>query len=170
LTISPTTIVLIISSSFNADGQRAYSTRGKLFDGKVDGRRIVKRSAMPFCDAARALLEEGIDPDTVFVMRHHNSPADALRSSVGVAAALTVADADGGKPVFRTWKPFDAYQTGAVASPMRQNESPATLAPSDGALSDLPPRVLADLSAVQTVDAEEALLLAIEGQAPLSQV
>ncbi len=39
-----TIIVLVLLPSLNADGQKAYSTRGQQFDGKVDGRRIVKRS------------------------------------------------------------------------------------------------------------------------------
>jgi hypothetical protein len=54
-----TTIVLIVSPSLNADGRKAYSTRGQLFDGAVDGRCIVKRSTAPLCDAARVLLAEG---------------------------------------------------------------------------------------------------------------
>ena len=36
-----TTIVLLVSPSLNADGRNAYSTRGQLFDGKVDRRVIV---------------------------------------------------------------------------------------------------------------------------------
>ncbi len=46
-----TTIVLVVSPSLNVVGRKAYSTRGPLFDGKVDGRWIVKRSTTPFCDA-----------------------------------------------------------------------------------------------------------------------
>ncbi len=86
---------------------------------------MVERSTTPFCDAARVLLAEGVDPVTRVVMRHAGSLADALRSTVGTAAGLTVADDTGGKPVFRTWKPYDAGSAVAVASPMRQNESPA---------------------------------------------
>jgi len=55
-----TTIVLVISPSLNADGRKAYSTRGQLFDGKVDGRCIVERSTTPLCDAARVVLAEGV--------------------------------------------------------------------------------------------------------------
>ena len=57
-----TTIVLVVSPSLNVDGRKAYSTRGQLFDGKVDRRVIVKRSTTPFCDAARVLLAEGVPP------------------------------------------------------------------------------------------------------------
>ena len=42
MTIWPaTTIVLIVSPSPTADGTKAYGSRGQLFDGAVDGRRIV---------------------------------------------------------------------------------------------------------------------------------
>ena len=124
-----TTIVLVVSPSPNVDGRKAYSTRGQLFDGKVDGRWIAKRSTTPFCDAARVLLAEGVRPETVLVMRHEGSPHDALRSTVGAAAGLTVADDNGGKPIFRKWSPHDREGTIPVASPMREMESPAVQVP-----------------------------------------
>jgi hypothetical protein len=124
-----TTIVLVVSPSPNVDGRKAYSTRGQLFDGKVDGRWIAKRSTTPFCDAARVLLAEGVRPETVLVMRHEGSPHDALRSTVGAAAGLTVADDNGGKPIFRKWSPYDREGTIPVASPMREMESPAVQVP-----------------------------------------
>jgi hypothetical protein len=55
--------------------------------------------------------------------------ADALRSTVGAAAGLSVADDTGGKPVFRTWKPYDAGSAVAVASPMRETGPAAVLVP-----------------------------------------
>jgi hypothetical protein len=124
-----TTIVLVVSPSPNEDGRKAYSTRGQLFDGKVDGRWIAKRSTTPFCDAARVLLAEGVRPETVLVMRHEGSPHDALRSTVGAAAGLTVADDNGGKPIFRKWSPYDREGTIPVASPMREMDSPAVQVP-----------------------------------------
>ena len=39
-----TALVLVVSPSLNADGRKAYSTRGQLFDGKVDRRVIVTRT------------------------------------------------------------------------------------------------------------------------------
>jgi len=126
-----TPIVLIVSPSLNEDGRKAYSTRGQLFDGAIDRRSIVKRSTTPFCDAARVLLADGIDPATKLVMRHAGSAADALRSSVGVAAGLTVADDNGGKLIFRKWAPYDREETIPVTSPMRETDPAATLMPSD---------------------------------------
>src|SRR5260370_1144696 len=120
-------IVLVVSPSLNADGRKAYSTRGQLFDGKVDGRSVVKRSTTPFCDAARVLLAEGADPAARFVMRHEGSPHDALRSTVGAAAGLTVVDNKGGKPIFTKWSPYDREETLPVASPVRETDPAAAL-------------------------------------------
>jgi hypothetical protein len=120
-----TAIVLVVPPSLNADGQKAYSTRGQLFDSKVDGRSVVKRSTTPFCDAARVLLAEGADPSTKLVMRHEGSSHDALRSTVGAAAKLTVVDDKGGKPIFTKWSPYDARSRSLDAPPMRETESPA---------------------------------------------
>jgi len=114
-----TALVLVVSPSLNAV---AYSTHGQLFDGKVNGHSIVKRSTTPFCKAVRVLIAEGIKPDTTFVMRHAGSAADALRSTVGVAAGLTVADDSGGKPIFRKWSPYDREETLPVASPVRETD------------------------------------------------
>jgi hypothetical protein len=126
MTIWPsTTIVLTVSPSLNADGAKAYSTRGQLFDGCVDVRRIVKRSTTPFCDAARVLPAEGIKPDTIFVMRHEGNTHDALRSTVGVKAKLAVRQ-DNGAPGFTRYKQPD-FWTGP--SPMRETDSTATLVP-----------------------------------------
>jgi hypothetical protein len=128
-----TTLVLVVSPSLKGDGRKAYSTRGQLFDGKVDGRSVVKRSPTPFCTAARVLLAEGIKPDTKLFMRHEGSPYDALRSTVGTAAKLTVADGSTGKPVFvpwvdlrETWSP-----TARSGPPMRATGSAAVPVPSE---------------------------------------
>jgi len=126
-----TTIVLTVSPSLNADGRKAYNTRGQLFDGKVDGRFVVKRSTTPFCAAARVLLAEGADPAASFVMRHEGSPHDALRSTMGAAAKLTVADSSTGKPVFVPWVDLRETWSSAARSgpPMREMDSPAVEAP-----------------------------------------
>jgi hypothetical protein len=125
-----TTIVLTVSPSLNGDGRKAYSTRGQLFDGKIDGRFVVKRSTTPFCDAARVLLAEGVRPEAKLVMRHAGSAADALRSTVGVAAKLTVKD-NHGKPVFKRWQPYDGRQPMPVTSPVREADLAAPLVPSE---------------------------------------
>jgi len=101
----PAAIILTVAPALNPDGRRAYSSRGPLFVGMIGDRRIVERSPQPFVDAARALLAEGISPDTRLAMRHGGSPDDALRSTVGVSARQTVSDTNNGKPIFRRWAP-----------------------------------------------------------------
>ncbi len=105
---------------------RACSTRGPLFDSAVDGRTIVARSPTPFCDAARVLLGEGTDPATVLTMRHAGQDHAALRSTVGIAAGLTVKDDSVGKPVFRRWSPSPFNGGSAVpGSPLTRETDPA---------------------------------------------
>ncbi len=120
-----TSVILIVSPSLNADGQKAYSTRGPLFDAMVDGRPIATRSTTPFCDAARALLDEGADPTTALVMRHAGANRDALHSMVGTAAGLTVKDRGDGKPHFAKWRPNDFHRdrNDPGSDPVRETES-----------------------------------------------
>jgi hypothetical protein len=77
--------------------------RGR-FRGSFGGRVLVETSSTPFLDAARVLAGEGGDPATRIVMRHEGQSYDALISTVGAAAKLTVED--DGAPRFRRWKPF----------------------------------------------------------------
>ena len=121
-------IVLIVSPSVNPDGRKASSNRGQPFDGYVDGRRIVSRSTQPFLDAARLLVAQGVDPNEEFVMRHPGPEHDALRSTIGYAAKLTVHNVRGGKPVFREWKERDSFGGLSIAGspPMSLSDLEAT--------------------------------------------
>ena len=114
-------IVLTVMPSRNPDGTRAYTKRGPLFDGKVDGRTIITRSTQPLLDGCRVLIREGVDPDTRITMRHAGSTADALRSTVGGAAKLIVEE--GARvPQVRRWKPSPHAD---VTPPMRQPSRPS---------------------------------------------
>jgi hypothetical protein len=93
------TIILIV-----APASASSSSRGQLFDGMIDGREVVTRSTQPLLDGARALLAEGSDPRTRIMMRHAGSSADALRSTIGTAAQMTVGEGER-PPIFRPWKP-----------------------------------------------------------------
>jgi hypothetical protein len=114
-------IVLIVSPSPDADGRKAYGSRGQLFDGHFDGRLVVRRSTQPLLDAGRTLVAEGVDPATPIVMRHSGWDDDALRATVGAAANLTVKD-NRGKPVFADWQPSAGHQTHPEMSPRHQIE------------------------------------------------
>jgi hypothetical protein len=86
-------------------------------------------------ELVRALFAEGGDPTTKFVIRHEGSPHDALRSTVGVAAKLTVADGSTGKPAFARWVDLrETYgSTARSGPPMRQNDSAGTPEPGTAA-------------------------------------
>jgi hypothetical protein len=101
--------------------------RGR-FQARLDGRVLVASSRTPFCDTARVLLADGVDPAARIVMRHACSSTDALTSTVGGAAKLTVEEGDR-VPYFRRWKPLSRAAEGPGFAP---NQFPATpLAPAE---------------------------------------
>jgi hypothetical protein len=57
------------------------------FTAWLDDRELCT-STKPFLAAARVLLAEGADPETVLQMRHEVSTVPAVRSTVGTAAGL----------------------------------------------------------------------------------
>ena len=104
--------------------------RGQLFDGVIDGRQVVTRSTQPLLDACRVLIADGNEPATRIVMRHAATPdVDALCSTVGAAAGLTVKDDSVGKPVFRPWSPspFDRRAAVPVTAERGETDLLATL-------------------------------------------
>src|SRR5260370_29245749 len=115
-------IALIVSPSLTKDGRKAAG----LFDAFHDGRCIVERSTTPFCQGARVLLAEGTDPSTPIVMRHGYDGCDALRSTIGAAAGLSVAEGDR-LPRFVPWMP---YSPATGAPPMRPDGEAALDQPS----------------------------------------
>jgi hypothetical protein len=66
----------------------------------------VLSSRVPLLEACRSLVAEGVDSNAWVIMRHAGSATDALRTKVGIAAKLTVAEGDRGAPRFRSWKPM----------------------------------------------------------------
>ena len=99
-------------------------TSGKRIHGKFEARlngRLICISHQPLLDGARVLAAEGIDPATPIRMRHEGAAYDALHSTVGVAASLTVRQTDADGPRFVRWKPFSRRDVGA---PMRSSGSP----------------------------------------------
>jgi hypothetical protein len=100
-------LTLIVSPVFEADGRRASSGRGLLFDARLEGeeRVLVRRTHQPFLDACRVLVAEGVDPTMRIVMRHAGSQTDSLIAKVGAAAKLSVKE-DDGPPRLRPWTPF----------------------------------------------------------------
>jgi hypothetical protein len=63
--------------------------RAGLFDATIDRRVVARASRLPFTEAARTLLVEGVDPKIKLVIRHKGASHDALVSTISVAAIAT---------------------------------------------------------------------------------
>jgi hypothetical protein len=110
--MSENAIVITVSPSREADGRQACSTRGPLWDVRYQGRLLAKRTPQPLLDGARALLAGGLDEYSRLVMRREGRNDDAVRSTLRVAAQLTVKDDRGGKPVFAPHQPYPSSALG----------------------------------------------------------
>jgi hypothetical protein len=125
-------ICLHVFPSTDRHGQRQYGAQGQFFDGAVDGRVIVTRAATPFVDAARVLLNEGVPPDTEYVMRHAgHGDEDALHSTIGVAAGLAVYDDGQGTPRLKLYRPYNGPKGEAVRARSGLSDPAPSLAPPD---------------------------------------
>ena len=107
---------VILRPAFNRHGARLH---GK-FVVTLDGRQLCI-SRQPLLDAARVLINEGIDPTTPIATRHAGAGFDAITSTVGTAAKWTVREDSTGSPTFVRWK---AFSRDDVQSPMRFGERP----------------------------------------------
>ena len=80
------------------------TSRPGYYTARADG-RLLCRSRQPFLDGARRLLASGFPADTVIVMKCAGSVIEALRSTIGRAAAHTVSEEAYRPPRFKRWKP-----------------------------------------------------------------
>jgi hypothetical protein len=108
---------LILRPAFNRHGARLH---GK-FVVTLDGRQLCI-SSQPLLDAARVLINEGVDPATPIATRHSGAGFDAMTSIVGAAAKWTVRENETQSPHFVRW---DAFPASRVRPSLRQNERPA---------------------------------------------
>jgi hypothetical protein len=105
----------------------------------ADGAVLLKSSRQPFLDGARALLAQGIDPETVLVMARKSTGAESLRARVGDAAKLTVREDDRIGPLFVRHEPMAEEAKAALRRdrkpPAQLNRSPlGKTPPASGAL------------------------------------
>ena len=107
---------VILCPAFNRHGARLH---GK-FVVTLDGRQLCI-SRQPLLDAARVLLDDGVDPETSIATRHAGAGFDAMTSTVGAAAKWTVRENESVSPTFVRWWAFPASR---VRLSMRQNERP----------------------------------------------
>lgn len=80
------------------------TTMGR-FRATLDDRLLVT-SREPLYSAARVLIAEGMDPDTVLEAQHAGSPIVAMRCKLAEAAKWTVSESDAGGLRRRPWQPF----------------------------------------------------------------
>jgi hypothetical protein len=85
---------------------------------------LLCRSRQPFLDGARELLAAGYPATAIIAMKHAGSHVEALRSTVGAAARLTVETDEQGTPIFRQWR---GPRTRGAAPPVHYSESPDLL-------------------------------------------
>jgi hypothetical protein len=77
----------------------------------VLGERVVVTAKEPFFAAARILVAEGFDPNTVLTMRHQGSQTRSLTMPLGKAAKLMVVERDAnGPPTIVRWTPPPSYK------------------------------------------------------------
>jgi hypothetical protein len=76
---------------------------------------IAQASRQPLLDAARVLINRGVDPSVILEMWHDGATYYALRATLGHAAKLAVEDRiRGGKPP--RFVPYRAFDQAAVAT------------------------------------------------------
>jgi hypothetical protein len=93
--------IYIRSSTDNRTGLKKFGNSGPLYDAFFEGELIVWSSHQPFLDACRVLLADGMSGPAE--MWDHIRPFPRMRSTIDVAAKLTVSDSEGA-PRFRTYK------------------------------------------------------------------
>lgn len=76
--------------------------RRGLFAAHMDERTLAV-SRTPLFSAARVLIDEGHSPDDEICMQHIDSATVSIKTTVGVAARLSVEET-GGAPLLRAWR------------------------------------------------------------------
>jgi len=103
MTTSPTILITVRPAP--------VTSRGQPFDALHQGQHITT-SRTPFYAAARKLIEQGHDPQSILVMRHEGkdmngafAPRDCLRPRLGDAAKLTLEEDSRKGFRFRPYRP-----------------------------------------------------------------
>ena len=107
---------IIISPAY-VEGKRLHGR----FVATLAGRQLCT-SREPLLAASRILLAEGVDPETPIAARHAGADFDAMMSTVGAAAGLTVSE---GNTRSATFAPYKAFSRADVEARVRFDERPA---------------------------------------------
>jgi hypothetical protein len=116
-------MMILIEAAKRANGERLPGRFRATLD---DGTCLVESSTVPFCASARKLVELGYDPALPLMMRHRGSQHDALVSTIGTAAGLTV---DESTTSFHKWRPppqWNAENPGRKSPPVSETDEAAT--------------------------------------------
>jgi hypothetical protein len=97
------------------------------FEARLGDQVLGASSRQPFLDGARRLIEIGHDPAARLVMRHAGSEIEALRSTIGAAARLTVREDEKRGPELVRYK---AFLHADIAPPIAPEKDPAKSTPS----------------------------------------
>jgi hypothetical protein len=84
-----TELAIVVSPAFDRRGRRRHDR----FDAvlKDSAERIIEATRQPLLDAARVMLDRGVDPSTVICMVHSHTPTVvAMRAPIGVAGQYDV--------------------------------------------------------------------------------
>jgi hypothetical protein len=81
------------------------------------GQRLICESRTPLLSASRVLLTEGVNPETPITMNHQGSDVVSMRSTVGIAAGLTVIEKDSEAPRFAQYRPLSNETVVSLRSP-----------------------------------------------------
>jgi hypothetical protein len=100
------------------DGSRLHGR----FVATVAGRQLCT-SREPLLAASRILLAEGGDPETPIATRHAGADFDAMMSTVGAAAGLTVSE---GNTRSANFVPYKAFSRPVVEAGVRFDDRPAS--------------------------------------------
>ena len=107
---------IIISPAY-VEGKRLHGR----FAATLAGRQLYT-SREPLLAASRVLLAEGVAPGTPIATRHAGADFDAMMSTVGAAAGLTVSE---GNTRSATLVPYKAFSRADVKARVRFDERPA---------------------------------------------
>ena len=107
---------IIISPAY-VNGKRIHGR----FVATLAGRQLCT-SREPLLAASRILLAEGVDPESPIAARHADADFDAMMSTVGAAAGLTVSE---GTTRSATFAPYKTFSRADVEARVRFDERPA---------------------------------------------
>jgi hypothetical protein len=92
-------MLVTVTGYREVNGERVRIKNGKFDAFLLDGRRICAASRTPYYDAARALLAEGVDPDTPLDLRHPGDSRAAMTGKIGELALWTISEGESTGPV-----------------------------------------------------------------------